>query len=90
MTEGPLTGRIAFVTGASRGIGRAIALGLAGAGAHVVVAARSLGALEALDDDIQAAGGHATLLQLDGDRASIRAQTVRAALHALIATLAEQ
>lgn len=64
-------GRIALVTGASRGIGRAIALGLAKAGAHVVVTARSLGALESLDDEIRAFGGAATLLQLDlrkGDR----------------------
>jgi NAD(P)-dependent dehydrogenase (short-subunit alcohol dehydrogenase family) len=71
MTDGPLSGRIALVTGASRGIGRAVALGLAKAGAHVVIAARSLSALESLDDEIQAAGGAATLLQLDlkkGDR----------------------
>jgi NAD(P)-dependent dehydrogenase (short-subunit alcohol dehydrogenase family) len=64
-------GRIALVTGASRGIGRAVALGLAKAGAHVVVTARSLGALESLDDEIRAFGGAATLLQLDlrkGDR----------------------
>jgi NAD(P)-dependent dehydrogenase (short-subunit alcohol dehydrogenase family) len=67
----PLQGRIALVTGASRGIGRAVALGLAKAGAHVVITARSLGALESLDDEIRAAGGAATLLQLDlkkGDR----------------------
>jgi NAD(P)-dependent dehydrogenase (short-subunit alcohol dehydrogenase family) len=69
--DAPLRGRIALVTGASRGIGRAVALGLAKAGAHVVITARSLGALESLDDEIQAAGGAATLLQLDlakGDR----------------------
>jgi NAD(P)-dependent dehydrogenase (short-subunit alcohol dehydrogenase family) len=69
--DAPLHGRIALVTGASRGIGRAVALGLAKAGAHVVITARSLGALESLDDEIQAAGGAATLLQLDlakGDR----------------------
>lgn len=69
--DAPLQGRIALVTGASRGIGRAVALGLAKAGAHVVITARSLGALESLDDEIQAAGGAATLLQLDlakGDR----------------------
>ncbi len=60
-----------LVTGASRGIGRAVALGLAKAGAHVIVAARSVAALETLDDEIQQAGGTATLLQLDlrkGDR----------------------
>jgi NAD(P)-dependent dehydrogenase (short-subunit alcohol dehydrogenase family) len=65
MTDTPFSGRIALVTGASRGIGRAVALGLAGAGAHVILAARSLGALEAVDDEIRAAGGAATLLQLD-------------------------
>ncbi|MBS0238595.1 MAG: SDR family NAD(P)-dependent oxidoreductase [Proteobacteria bacterium] len=71
MTDSPLSGRIALVTGASRGIGRAVALGLAKAGAHVIIAARSIGALESLDDEIQAIGGAATLLQLDlkkGDR----------------------
>jgi NAD(P)-dependent dehydrogenase (short-subunit alcohol dehydrogenase family) len=69
--DAPLRGRIALVTGASRGIGRAVALGLAKAGAHVVITARTVGALESLDDEIQAAGGAATLLQLDlkkGDR----------------------
>ncbi len=68
---GSLTGRIALVTGASRGIGRACAIGLAKAGAHVIISSRSLPALEQLDDDIQALGGAATLLQLDlkkGDR----------------------
>lgn len=71
MTDSPLSGRIALLTGASRGIGRAVALGLAKAGAHVIIAARSVGALESLDDEIQAIGGAATLLQLDlkkGDR----------------------
>lgn len=61
----PLKDRIALVTGASRGIGRALALGLAKAGAHVVVVARTIGALEELDDEIRASGGKATLLQLD-------------------------
>jgi NAD(P)-dependent dehydrogenase (short-subunit alcohol dehydrogenase family) len=65
MTELSLKNRIALVTGASRGIGRAVALGLAKAGAHVVITARSLNGLESLDDEIQAAGGAATLLQLD-------------------------
>jgi NAD(P)-dependent dehydrogenase (short-subunit alcohol dehydrogenase family) len=65
MSNLPLKDRVALVTGASRGIGRAVALGLAKAGAHVVITARSLAGLESLDDEIQSAGGHATLLQLD-------------------------
>ena len=60
-----LDGRIAVVTGASRGIGRAAALALARAGAHIVAVARTQGALEELDDAIQAAGGSATLVPLD-------------------------
>jgi NAD(P)-dependent dehydrogenase (short-subunit alcohol dehydrogenase family) len=60
-----LTGRIALVTGASRGIGRAVALGLAKAGAHVVALARSIEDLERLDDEVKAAGGEATLVPLD-------------------------
>ena len=65
MPDRPLKDRIALITGASRGIGRAVALGLAKAGAHVVISGRSLSQLESLDDEIQAAGGAATLLQLD-------------------------
>jgi NAD(P)-dependent dehydrogenase (short-subunit alcohol dehydrogenase family) len=61
-----LAGRLALVTGASRGIGRACALGLAKAGAHVIATARTQGALEALDDEIRAATGEgATLVPLD-------------------------
>ena len=60
-----LEGRIALVTGASRGIGRAVALALARDGAHVVVAARTVGGLEELDDAIKAEGGSATILQID-------------------------
>jgi NAD(P)-dependent dehydrogenase (short-subunit alcohol dehydrogenase family) len=61
----PLKDRLALVTGASRGIGRAIALALARNGAHVVVTARTVGGLEELDDEIRAEGGKATLLELD-------------------------
>jgi NAD(P)-dependent dehydrogenase (short-subunit alcohol dehydrogenase family) len=64
--EPDLSGRVALVTGSSRGIGRAIALGLAKAGAHVVATARTQGALEELDDEIRAAGGQRpTLVPLD-------------------------
>src|SRR5580700_860786 len=56
---------IALVTGASRGIGRMTALALAREGAHVVAVARTVGALEELDDAARAAGGSATLVPLD-------------------------
>ncbi len=61
----PLSGQLALVTGASRGIGYATALALGEAGAHVVAVARTVGGLEELDDDIKAAGGSATLVPLD-------------------------
>lgn len=61
----PLEGRIALITGASRGIGRAVSLALSDAGAHVILLARRVSALEDLDDEIQDRGGSATLLQLD-------------------------
>jgi NAD(P)-dependent dehydrogenase (short-subunit alcohol dehydrogenase family) len=60
-----LQGRIALVTGASRGLGAAVAVCLAAAGAHVVLLARSVGGLEATDDAIRRAGGAATLVPLD-------------------------
>lgn len=63
---GPQSGRIAFVTGASRGIGRAAALGLAKAGAQVIACARGKAGLEELDDEVFAATGqHATLIPFD-------------------------
>jgi len=61
----PLENRIALVTGASRGIGRDVAMALATAGAHVVAVARTVGGLEELDDAIRAAGGTATLVPLE-------------------------
>jgi NAD(P)-dependent dehydrogenase (short-subunit alcohol dehydrogenase family) len=65
-TPTPLAGQIALVTGASRGIGRATALALASAGAHIVATARTQGALESLDDEIRALTGEsATLVPLD-------------------------
>lgn len=56
-----LSGRTAFVTGASRGLGRAIALGLAEAGAEVILAARDTHKLQAVADEITSRGGHASL-----------------------------
>jgi NAD(P)-dependent dehydrogenase (short-subunit alcohol dehydrogenase family) len=61
----PLANRIALVTGASRGIGRATALALAEAGAHVVALARTQGALEELDDAIRGVGSSATLVPVN-------------------------
>jgi len=60
-----LEGRIALVTGASRGIGRASAIALAKAGAHVILVARTVGGLEETDDEIQKAGGTATLVPMN-------------------------
>jgi NAD(P)-dependent dehydrogenase (short-subunit alcohol dehydrogenase family) len=65
MSSLPLQGRIALVTGASRGIGRAASLALAEGGAHVIAVARTVGGLEELDDAIQAKGGTTTLVPLD-------------------------
>lgn len=58
----PYQDRVAVVTGASRGIGYAVALELARAGAHVLAMARTVGALEELDDQIRQDGGSATLV----------------------------
>ncbi len=64
-TVKPLSGRTALVTGASRGIGAATARALAAAGAHVILVARKVKALEAVEDDIHAAGGTSTIAPLD-------------------------
>ncbi len=62
----PLSGRVALVTGATRGIGRAAALALSAAGAHVIAVGRTQGALEDLDDEARAVGGEpVTLVPLD-------------------------
>jgi len=60
-----LDGRIALVTGASRGIGATLARAFAAAGAHVILTARTVGGLEEVDDDIRAAGGTASLVEMD-------------------------
>jgi NAD(P)-dependent dehydrogenase (short-subunit alcohol dehydrogenase family) len=74
-----LTGKVAVVTGASRGIGRAIALGLAGAGADVAVAARSESDLETLVKEIEAEDHKAIAVPTDvTDRAQIEALMERA------------
>ncbi len=65
MTDKPLEGRLALVTGASRGIGAATAIALAAKGAHVVLTARTPGGLEEVEATIHAAGGSATIAPLD-------------------------
>jgi NAD(P)-dependent dehydrogenase (short-subunit alcohol dehydrogenase family) len=65
MPNGRLKGRVALVTGASRGIGAAVARRFAAEGAHVVLLARTQGALEEIDDRIRQDGGQATLVPLD-------------------------
>ncbi len=61
----PLEGKLALVTGASRGIGAATAEALAAAGAHVILVARTASALEGVEDRIHEAGGSATIAPLD-------------------------
>ena len=62
---GRLQDRIAVITGASRGIGRAVALGMAAERAHVILVARTVGGLEEVDDEIRKVGGKATLVPFD-------------------------
>ena len=60
-----LTDKIILITGASRGIGRSVALNCAQAGAEVIITGRTMGALEELDDEISKIGGKATIVELD-------------------------
>ena len=80
MTEFSLEGKVAIITGASRGIGRAIALRLAQAGAQVVVSSRKLENVQPVADGIVAAGGQALAVQAHvgaaGDVAALVAQAV--------------
>lgn len=62
---GRLEGRVALVTGASRGLGASAAVALAKEGAHIIATARTEGGLTELDDQIKAVGGSATLVPID-------------------------
>lgn len=63
--EYDLTSRLVLVTGASRGIGKAVAIAAAKAGAELIITGRTMGALEEVDDDIKAIGGKATIVEMD-------------------------
>jgi NAD(P)-dependent dehydrogenase (short-subunit alcohol dehydrogenase family) len=65
MADGLLAGKVALVTGSSRGIGAATARALAAAGAHVVLTARTTRELEAVEEEIHQAGGTATIAPMD-------------------------
>jgi len=81
VTPRPLEGRVALVTGASRGIGAAVAVELARRGAHPVLIARTQGGLEETDDAIRAVGGQATLLPFDL-RQGEKIDTIGPSIHA--------
>ena len=60
-----LSGKLILVTGATRGIGRAVAIAAAAAGAELIITGRTVGALEEADDAIRTAGSRATMVELD-------------------------
>lgn len=60
-----LSGKLVLVAGATRGIGRAVAMAAATAGAELVITGRTTGALEEVDDEVKAIGGHATIVEMD-------------------------
>ena len=64
-TTADLSRKLILVTGATRGIGRAVAIAAAGAGAELIITGRTIGALEEVDDEIKSRGGHATIVELD-------------------------
>ena len=75
----PFEGRVALVTGAGRGIGRAVALELAASGAHVALLARSLDQLDEAAEAVRAQGGNAAVLQADlGDPEAVAEAAARA------------
>lgn len=63
--EVDLSSKLILVTGATRGIGRAVAIAAAAAGAEIIITGRTIGALEEVDDEIKAAGSSATIVELD-------------------------
>ncbi len=65
ITKFNLSDKIILITGASRGIGRALSLECAKNGAHVIITGRTIGALEELDDEIKDVGGKSTIVELD-------------------------
>src|SRR5580700_1925546 len=79
MAEHWLAARVAVVTGASRGIGRATALAIANEGAHVIIAARDAAALDATVGAIRDAGGEATAVPTDVSNAANVDQLFRVA-----------
>src|SRR5579863_2459593 len=68
MSEKKLNGRVALITGASKGLGKAMALALAGSGAKLALASRNLDQLNEVASEIQAAGGEAKVFQADVSR----------------------